>query len=106
MSKQPKKTVHSNKNAEASLGRNPIAGLFVRKALNRRVGSTKRGGKQRGGMKKRGNSTSEATPKSKSLNSNTTGKSNIIPVHDSKKNEEEKNKRMRWSAGYFNKVQE
>ena len=48
----------------------------------------------------------EAASNPKPPKANTTGKSNISPGDGENKSEREEKKRMKWSAGYFHKVQE
>ena len=93
------------KNAEAEVSKNPIAGLFVRKAPKIRVDRPKTEKRKRGSVKKQGNFTSEAPSKSKSFKSNTTGKFNISTGDGVKNNEEDKKKQMKWILEYFHKLQ-
>ena len=106
LSKQPKNMDQVKKNIEATVGRNTVTSFFGRKVPKRSVGSPKTKKRYRGIANNRGNSASKSAPKSNSSKAKTTGKSNINLGNGANKNEDDKKKRIKWSAEYLHKVQE
>ena len=104
--KQPKKTAQGKKNEEAAVGSNTTASLFGKKAPKRRLVGSNMTKRQSFSVKKRGKYKYDETLKSKSLKAKTTGKSNINLGNGANKNEDDKKKRIKWSAEYLHKVQE
>ena len=106
MSKQPKKMDQVKKNIEATVGSNTVTSFFGRKIPKRRVGSPNIKKIQKCIANNRGNSASKSNPKLNSSEAKKTVKSNISLGNGANKNEDEKKKRIKWSAEYLHKVQE